>query len=74
MIREAEIILWDEISMTNKLAIHAVERSFRDILQNDQTFGGKKIIFGGDFRQILLVISHGSRAEIVGSTLKKSFL
>lgn len=32
------------------------------------------MIFGGDFQQILLVIPHGSRADIVNASLCKSYL
>ena len=35
--------------------------------------GDTVVIFWGDFRQTLPVIPHGSSAEIVRSTLKKSF-
>jgi len=35
-------------------------------------FGCKVIVLGGDFRQILPVIPHGTRIDIVASSLKKS--
>ncbi|XP_057418906.1 uncharacterized protein LOC130713124 [Lotus japonicus] len=37
-------------------------------------FGGKVVVLGGDFRQILPVISKGSRLEIVGSAINSSYL
>lgn len=37
----------------------------KDIMHCDNPFGGKCIIMGGDFRQILPVIKRGSRASIV---------
>ena len=37
-------------------------------------FGQATVIFAGDWRQILPVVPRGSRAEIVGSCLKKSHL
>ncbi|XP_057433318.1 uncharacterized protein LOC130726103 [Lotus japonicus] len=37
-------------------------------------FGRKVVVLGGDFRQILPVISKGSRADIVGSTVTSSYL
>jgi ATP-dependent DNA helicase PIF1 len=57
-IRQADIIVWDEAVMGHKHIYMAVDRSFRDIMkQKDlalqhQLFGGKTIIFGGDFRQV----------------------
>ncbi|XP_061346374.1 uncharacterized protein LOC133292018 [Gastrolobium bilobum] len=37
-------------------------------------FGGKIVVLGGDFRQILPVIPHGSRQEIVNATINSSHL
>ncbi|XP_065315463.1 uncharacterized protein LOC135924333 [Gordionus sp. m RMFG-2023] len=74
LIRQSVIIIWDEISMTHKHIFEAVDRSFQDIMKLDKPFGGKIIIFGGDFRQILPVIKRGGRCEIVNSTLKRSYL
>lgn len=46
----------------------------RDILTCDKPFGGKVVFFGGDFRQILPVITDGGRVEIVLTSLNSSFL
>ncbi len=32
-------------------------------------FGGKTILLGGDFRQTLPVIEHGSIANVIGNSL-----
>ena len=51
--------------MTNKHAIEAVDRLLRELMRRvnptfqDIPFGGKIIIFGGDFRQTLPVIHRG---------------
>ena len=37
-------------------------------------FGGKKIILGGDFRQILPVVLNGGKVEILATSLKESYL
>jgi len=37
-------------------------------------FGGKTMVFGGDFRQVLPVVRRGSRAQIVGASLRMSYL
>ena len=42
-----------------------------DVLGNDLPFGGKVVIFSGDFRQNLPVIKFGNRADIVDNTIKK---
>lgn len=36
-------------------------------------FGGK-VVFGGDFRQVLLVVPRGSRFDIVHATINASYL
>jgi ATP-dependent DNA helicase PIF1 len=38
----------------------------------DLPFGGKMIVFGGDFRYILLVVPIGGRADIVHATINSS--
>ncbi|XP_074267147.1 uncharacterized protein LOC141590454 [Silene latifolia] len=37
-------------------------------------FGGKVVVFGGDFRQTLPVVSKGSRADVVHASLCSSYL
>jgi ATP-dependent DNA helicase PIF1 len=37
-------------------------------------FGGKTIVFGGDFRQISSVVPKGTRADIVNATINSSHL
>ena len=37
-------------------------------------FGGKTVVLGGDFRQVLPVVRKGSRAQIVGASLQRSYL
>ncbi|XP_021995589.1 uncharacterized protein LOC110892748 [Helianthus annuus] len=42
--------------------------------RSDVLFGGKVIIFGGDFKQILPVVPNGGRQEIVNASLCSSYL
>ncbi|XP_020963611.1 uncharacterized protein LOC110265137 [Arachis ipaensis] len=66
--------------MTNKLAFEALDRTFRDLMSSnvasarDIPFGGKVIVLGGDFRQVLPVIPKGTRAEIVMASINSSIL
>ncbi|XP_074283182.1 uncharacterized protein LOC141607728 [Silene latifolia] len=54
-----KLIIWDEAPMTHKYCFEALDRSLRDIMRflnnvdYDQPFGGKVIVFGGDFSTIL---------------------
>ncbi|KAF7801907.1 ATP-dependent DNA helicase PIF1-like [Senna tora] len=66
--------------MAHRFCFEASDRSLRDIIgylnmdSYQNSFGGKVIIFCGDFRQILLVIPRGSRQDIVLSYLDSSYL
>jgi hypothetical protein len=74
----SSIIIWDEAPMINRWAFEAFDRTLRDIMSDfcgsssNLPFGGKTIVFGGDFRQILPVIPRGSRADIVYATINSS--
>ncbi|XP_025703556.1 uncharacterized protein [Arachis hypogaea] len=80
LIRCANLIIWDEAPMTNRLAFEALDRTLRDIMSSvsvvnkDLPFGGKIIVLGGDFRQVLPVVPKASRVEIVMATINSSIL
>ena len=70
-----DLVIWDEAPMQHHHNMEAVDRTFRDLLNNsDKPFGGLTIVFGGDFRQILPVILKGSRGQTVGACMQASFL
>lgn len=71
-IKSAALIIWDEAPMASCFALNCIDRFLRDIMNNDVPFGGKVIVLGGDFRQVLPVVPHGSRHSIVRQTLKSS--
>ncbi|XP_051202148.2 uncharacterized protein [Lolium perenne] len=61
--------------MTKRQAIEALDRSMRDIMEcPNRPFGGKTIVFGGDFRQVLPVVRKGSRGQIIDASLRSSNL
>ena len=72
LIRQTDLIVWDEVPMQHRFGPEAVDRSFRDIRNDDRPFGGITVVFGGDFQQTLPVITNGTREEIVGASLRKS--
>ncbi|XP_015167741.1 ATP-dependent DNA helicase RRM3-like [Solanum tuberosum] len=74
LIRQAKLIIWDETPMANRHIIETVDRSFRDIMDSDIPFGGKVMVFGGDFRQVLPVVPKSTRAETINASLVKSYL
>lgn len=80
LLKKTSLIIWDEAPMAHKHAFEALDRSLKDILSSDNynnsqiPFGGKVIVFGGDFRQILPVIPNGSRQDIVNASLSSSYI
>ncbi|XP_019096478.1 PREDICTED: ATP-dependent DNA helicase PIF1-like [Camelina sativa] len=76
LIKEASLIIWDEAPMMSKFCFKSLDKSFSDIIKNryNKGFGGKVVVFGGDFRQVLSVINGAGMAEIVMSSLNASYL
>ena len=58
-LRNVSVIFWDEISMISYHVAETVDRSFRYLMQNDKLFGGKVVVFCGDFRQLPPVVKQG---------------
>lgn len=54
----SDLFPWDECPMSNRFLIQALDKTLRDIMCNIP-FGGKVILFSGDFRQILPVVQGG---------------
>ncbi|WVZ79210.1 hypothetical protein U9M48_026816 [Paspalum notatum var. saurae] len=75
LLKKASLLIWDEASMTKRQAVEALDNSLRDIMDRPGLpFGGKTVVFGGDFRQVLPVVRKGSRAQIVAASLRRSYL
>lgn len=59
MLRQTQLIIRDEASMTHKHYFEALDRSLRDIMSNhpnlESTFSGKVIVFGGDLGKFVLL-------------------
>jgi len=66
------IFIWDEASMIPAEALNAVDRLLQDLTRSPSPFGGKFFILGGDFRQVLPVVQHGSREMIINACVKSS--
>ncbi|XP_074315582.1 uncharacterized protein LOC141651784 [Silene latifolia] len=80
LIRMASLIIWDEAPMDNRFAFEALDRTLRDVMafQDPQAewkiFGGKVVLLGGDFRQVLPIIPKGSRQDVVQPSISRSSL
>ncbi|EAU86521.2 transcriptional factor B3 [Coprinopsis cinerea okayama7 len=71
---QTRLIIWDEAVPQHRYAFEALDRTCRDIRDNDSPFGGITVVFGGDFQQTLPVVRRGSREGIVGATIRYSYL
>ncbi|XP_022019928.1 ATP-dependent DNA helicase PIF1-like [Helianthus annuus] len=80
LLKETQLIIWDEAPMVHKHAFEALDRTMSDVfsdgrgIRSDVPFGGKVFVFGGDFRQILPVIPNGTRQQIVCASLSSSYI
>jgi hypothetical protein len=67
LLRAAGLLVWDEASMMHRHAFECVDRMFRDIMKTVDPaleflpFGGKVVVIGGDFRQVLPVVPKATR-------------
>ena len=68
------LVIWDEVAMTKRQAVETIDRTLQDIMGCNQPFGGKVMLFRGDFRQVLPVVAQGTRAQITDATLLKSYI
>ncbi|XP_012834082.1 PREDICTED: ATP-dependent DNA helicase PIF1-like [Erythranthe guttata] len=67
-----KLIIWDEAPMMHRYCFEALDKTMKSILQADKPFGGKVVVLGGDFRQILPVVLKASRQDIVHATINSS--
>jgi len=80
LLRKTDLIIWDEAPMMHKHGFEALDKTLKDILSFDDPdnsktlFGGKVVVFGGDFRQILPVVQNGSRHDVVNASLSSSYI
>jgi hypothetical protein len=76
ILRITDLIIWDEVPMQHKYCFEVVHRLLVDLRSatDDILFGGVPVILGGDFAQILPVIPHGLRPDIVAACLQRSFV
>ena len=71
----AACIIYDEAPMQHRHVFDAVDKLLRDLMAMPNTpFGGKVIVFSGDFHQVLPVLKFGSAEQIKNASLSNSLL
>ncbi|KAG5581516.1 hypothetical protein H5410_052143 [Solanum commersonii] len=73
-LRQAKLIIWDEAPMAKQQTVETVDKNFCDIMDSAIPFGGKVMVFGGDFHQVLPVVPKSTRAEMIDASLFRSYL
>ena len=80
LVQACKLIIWDKAPMIHRNCFEALDKSLRDIISDidptalGKTFGGKTVVLGGDFRQVLPVIKNGTRQDIVNASISRSVL
>ena len=73
LLRNAAVVIWDEIGMAHRALYEAVDRLLRALMRTpDIPFGGKVFITLGDWRQICPV-DHDSASRFVDRSDKQAF-
>lgn len=74
LIKQSSLIIWDEASMAKKQTIEALDTMLQDITEVSMLFGGKVVVLGGDFRQVLPVIPRGTKEDCMNASLIRSYI
>nr|XP_027082481.1 ATP-dependent DNA helicase PIF1-like [Coffea arabica] len=74
LIIECKLFLWDEASMAKRDTIQAFDELLKDLMETSDPFGGKVVVFGGDFRQTLPVIQGATKDQLIQASLLHSSL
>nr|GLL31365.1 uncharacterized protein LOC109154751 [Ipomoea trifida] len=72
LLRHSKLILWGEASMAHRNIVESLDITLKDIMDCQDLFGGKVIVFGGDFRQTLPVVRHGKKEDFIAASLVTS--
>ena len=56
ILQQCKLIVWHECMMTHKKSLESLDRTLKDLRNNQNRFGGAMILLVGDFRQTLPVI------------------
>ncbi|XP_027156867.1 uncharacterized protein LOC113758038 [Coffea eugenioides] len=74
LVKQAILIIWDEATMAQKYAIKCFDKLLRDIMDSDTVFGGKVVVFGGNFCQTSPVVVKGYKEDYISASLVKSYV
>ncbi|KAI1723257.1 PIF1-like helicase domain-containing protein [Ditylenchus destructor] len=73
-LKGTDVLIIDEISMVPKRVMKEIDRVLKELMENENVFGGKIVIIGGDFRQCLPVEKKVPKSVIISSSVRRSEL
>jgi ATP-dependent DNA helicase PIF1 len=56
LLRRVALFIWDEVAMTKRQFVETLDSCLQDIMGCELPFGGKVMMFGGDFKQVRPVV------------------
>lgn len=74
ILQKCSLIVWDESTMSHKTSMETLDRTLKDLRNNNKLMGGITVLFSGDFRQTLPAIPKRNRADEVNACLKRSYI
>ena len=70
---KSKLIIVDEASMASAHMVDVIDKLLRELTRNSRVpFGGKTILFAGDFRQTLSIVQYGRESEIIANCFKNA--
>ncbi len=72
LLRMATVIIIDEISMIHRDLFDLIDRVLREIMETDVPFGGKSVVFAGDFNQQAPILTNVDKEVLPFKTIDAS--
>lgn len=78
-LREASLIIIDEVSMMHRDVFNHIDKTLRSLyhqsdVRNGMPFAGKALVIGGDWKQLLPVVTNGNDADQANVSVKNAKL
>ncbi|KAI3443869.1 hypothetical protein Pfo_000534 [Paulownia fortunei] len=74
LLHKPQLFLLDETPMTKTIAIKNIDKLLKDVMENDEDFGGKMVVFCEDIRQVLTVVPKVTIYQTIFASLVKLYL
>ena len=72
LLKKASLIIWDKAPMLHRHALEVVDQLLKDLMNSTLPFGGKLVVLGGNFWQVLPVVCKGTHGQVVQAAISYS--